>query len=58
MRKENIFYAQNVVKFLDMFPTDEEIEKVLKFSKAYTKLSVYEQQRINMFDFIRKNWYG
>jgi hypothetical protein len=39
-----------------MFPTDNEIEKVLKFSKAYTKLSVYEQQRINMFDFIRKNW--
>lgn len=41
-----------------MLPTDNEIEKVLKFSKAYTKLTVYEQQRINMFDFIRNNWNG
>ena len=39
-----------------MFPTDNEIEKILKLSKAYTKLTVYEQQRTNMFDFIRNNW--
>ena len=41
---------------LDMQPTDKEIEKVLKLFKAYTKLTVYEQQKINMFDFIRENW--
>lgn len=41
-----------------MIPSDEIIEKVLKLTKAYTKLGVYEQQRINMFDFIRKNWDG
>ena len=39
-----------------MLPTDDEIERVLKFSKAYTKLSVYEQQRINMFDYIKEHW--
>ena len=39
-----------------MLPTDNEIEKILKLSKAYTKLTVYEQQRTNMFDFIRNNW--
>ena len=39
-----------------MLPTDDEIEKVLKLSKAYSSLNVCEQQRINMFDFIRKNW--
>ena len=39
-----------------MIPNDEEIEKVLKLSKAYSKLSVYAQQRINMFDYIKKNW--
>ena len=41
-----------------MNPTDKEIEKVLKFVKAYSSLNVCEQQRINMFDFIRKNWNG
>ena len=39
-----------------MLPTDGEIEKILKLFKAYTKLTVYEQQRINMFDYIRNNW--
>ena len=39
-----------------MNPTDKEIEKILKLSKAYTKLTVYEQQRINMFDYIREHW--
>ena len=42
---------------LDMLPTDDKIEKVLKLVKAYTKLNVCEQQRINMFDYIRKHWY-
>ena len=41
-----------------MLPTDEEIEKVLKLKKAYTQLGMYAQQRINMFDYIRKHWNG
>ena len=41
-----------------MNPTDEELEKVLKLVKEYSKLSILEQQRINMFDYIRKNWNG
>lgn len=39
-----------------MIPTDEEIEKVFKLAKAYSQLSVYAQQRINMFDYIREQW--
>ena len=39
-----------------MIPTNDEIEKVLKLVKKYSKLNILEQQRINMFDFIRKNW--
>ena len=54
--------VQNVSINLDMhqmdkLPTYEEIEKVLKLSRAYTKLNVPEQQRINMFDYIIKHWY-
>lgn len=41
-----------------MNPTDEEIEKVLKLVKEYSKLNVPDQQRINMFDYIRKKWNG
>jgi hypothetical protein len=41
----------------DMIPTDETIEKVIKLSKKYSELGVYKQQRINMFDYIRKHWY-
>ncbi len=40
----------------DIIPTNEEIEKVLKLVKEYSKLNVSEQQRINMFDYIRKKW--
>ena len=39
-----------------MKPPDEEIEKVLKLVKEYSRVGVYTQQRINMFDYIRKNW--
>ncbi len=39
-----------------MIPTDKEIDKVLKLTKAYTKLGVYEQQRINMYDYIKLHW--
>ena len=39
-----------------MNPSDQEIEKVLKLVKEYSKLNVLVQQRINMFDFIRENW--
>ena len=41
---------------MNKLPTDEELEKVLRLSKAYSRLNVPEQQRINMFDYIRKNW--
>jgi len=43
---------------MDKLPTDEELTKVLKLSKAYTQIGVYAQQRINMFDYIRKHWNG
>ena len=39
-----------------MIPTNEEIEKVLKLVKNYSKLDVPKQQRIKMFDYIRKYW--
>ena len=41
-----------------MIPSDQEIEKVIKLVKEYSKLSVSAQQRIDMFDFIRENWNG
>jgi len=41
-----------------MIPTNEEIERVLKLVKKYSKLNIPEQQRINMFDYIKKNWNG
>lgn len=40
-----------------MIPTNEEIEKVLKLVKKYSKLNVPEQQRVNMFDYVIKHWY-
>lgn len=40
-----------------MNPSDQEIEKVLKLVKEYSKLNVPAQQRINMFDYIREHWY-
>ena len=39
-----------------MKPSDQEIEKVLKLVKEYSKLNVPAQQRINMFDYIREHW--
>lgn len=39
-----------------MIPTDEELDKVFKLYRKYIKLKVYDQQRINMFDFIKQNW--
>lgn len=39
-----------------MIPTDEELDKVFKLYREYIKLGVYDQQRINMFDFIKQNW--
>ena len=44
-------------KIKKMVPTNKEIEKVLKLVKEYSKLKVPEQQRINMFDYIREHWY-
>ena len=57
MNTEKYLYVQNVKNLLDM-PSDEEIEKILKLKKAYTQIGVYAQQRINMFDYIRKHWNG
>ena len=39
-----------------MIPTNEEIEKVLKLVKEYSRLNIPEQQRINMFDYIKEKW--
>ena len=39
-----------------MLPTDEELNKVFKLYKKYRNAGVYEQQRINMFDFIKQHW--
>lgn len=39
-----------------MIPTNEEIEKVFKLTKKYSQIEVYNQQRINLFDYIRKYW--
>lgn len=39
-----------------MIPTDEEIEKIFKLTKEYSKIGVYAQQRINLFDYIREHW--
>ena len=39
-----------------MTPTNEEIEKILKLVKEYSKLNVPAQQRINMFDYIKEHW--
>ena len=58
MNLEKYFYVKIVDVSLDMQPTDKEIEKVLKLVKEYSKLEIPEQQRINMFDFIRENWNG
>ena len=48
--------VQNVDTHLDMFPTDENLNKVFKLYKKYCNAGVYEQQRISMFDYIRKHW--
>ena len=39
-----------------MVPTDDEITKVFRLSKEYSRIGVYAQQRINMFDYIREHW--
>ena len=53
---EKYLFVQIVNLNLDMLPTDDEIEKVLKLYKKYCNAGVYEQQRINMFDFIKQHW--
>ena len=58
---EKYLNVQNVNINLDTHQmdksTNEELEKVLKLSRAYSRLNVPEQQRINMFDYIREHWY-
>ena len=56
MNMEKYLFVQTVNYILGMLPTDDEIEKVLKLVKAYSNLNVCEQQRVNMFDYIRKKW--
>jgi len=56
MRKVKLTCVQNVVIFLDMLPTDEELNKVFKLYKKYCNAGIYEQQRINMFDYIKQHW--
>jgi hypothetical protein len=56
MNMGNHLNAIIVIILLDMLPTDEELIKVFKFYKEYSKLGVYEQQRIDMFNYIREHW--
>jgi hypothetical protein len=56
MNLEKNIAVHIVIINLDMLPTDEEIEKVIKLSKKYTMLNVPQQQRINMFDYIKQHW--
>lgn len=44
------------VDWADSHPTNEAIEKVFKLSKEYSRIGVYAQQRINMFDYIKQHW--
>jgi len=53
---ENHLNVIIVIILLDMLPTDEELIKVFKLYKEYSKLRVYEQQRIDMFNYIREHW--
>lgn len=56
MNSEKNIAVHIVIINLDMLPTDEEIEKVIKLSKKYAMLNVPQQQRINMFDYIKEHW--
>ncbi len=44
------------VDWADSHPSDETIEKVLKLTKKYSEIGVYQQQRINMFNYIKEHW--
>lgn len=46
------------VDWADSHPSNETIEKVLRLTKKYSGIGVYQQQKINMFDYIRENWNG
>lgn len=39
-----------------MIPTDKELDKVFSLFRKYTKLEVYEQTRLSLFDYIKRNW--
>ena len=39
-----------------MIPSDKELDKVFSLFRKYTELGVYEQQKINMYDYIRLHW--
>ena len=56
MKMGKFLCVQTVKINLDMLPTDEELNKVFKLYKKYCNAGVYEQQRINMFDYIKEHW--
>jgi len=56
MKMGKFLCVQTVKINLDMLPTDEELNKVFKLYKKYCNAGVYEQQRINMFDYIKQHW--
>ena len=56
MKKAKFLCVPYVKKLLGMLPTDEELNKVFKLYKKYCNAGVYEQQRINMFDYIKQHW--
>lgn len=39
-----------------MIPTDEELTKVFTLYRKYSKMGVYEQMRIDMFNYIKEHW--
>ena len=37
-------------------PSDKELTKIFTLYRKYCKLGVFEQQRIDMFNYIREHW--
>lgn len=58
MNLEKNLFVQIVNIDLDMLPTDEELTKVFTLYRKYSKLGVYEQMRIDMFNYIKEHWNG
>lgn len=39
-----------------MIPTDEELDKVFKLFREYTREDMPTQQKFSMFDYIKNKW--